>query len=92
MQKSLTRLASKSNESYKGKKRGDASRWQSPLNARPLFYAVLTYVHNECIDKCEFFYIASVNLVNQDPVHLVFFPLLFLFLLFILFRLPSGAS
>lgn len=68
MQESLARLASKSNESYKG----DARGWQSPLSARPLFYAVLTYVHNECIDKCEFFYIASVNLVNQNPVHLGF--------------------
>lgn len=40
------------------------------LRTHLLFYAILTHVHNECIDKCEFFDIESVNLVNQDPVHL----------------------
>lgn len=44
------------------------------MSAHPLFCAVLTYVHNECIDECELFLIASVNLVNQDPFTWVFAP------------------
>lgn len=44
------------------------------LSAHPLPCAVLTYVHTECIDECELFYIASVNLVIQDPFTWVFAP------------------
>lgn len=51
------------------------------MSAHPLSCAVLTYVHTECIDECELFYIVSVNLVNQDPFTWV---LLLLFLLSLL--------
>lgn len=44
------------------------------MSAHPLFCAVLTYVHSECIGECELFLVASVNLVNRDPFTWFFAP------------------